>query len=78
MPKVFTARNIVSVNPIQFVFKEGELVGLVVQAEVNYGEMAITHTLDIWEDLTETEQAKAKAVYNRIKSVVVRQFIGEG
>lgn len=75
MPKTFTAKNIISVNPIQFVWKEGELVAIIVNCEVNYGEMSMTHQVDILEDLTQGEKKSAKQVYLRIKAKVEKAFL---
>lgn len=77
MPKTFTAKNLVSVNPLAWVWKDGELVGLIVNVEVNYGEMGMTHQIDIWEDLTPQQKDKAKAVYLFIKGKVEQAFLSD-
>ena len=75
MPKTFTAQNVVSVNPIQFVWKEGELVAIMVDCEVNYGEMGVSHQVDIFEDLTPEQKNRAKQVYQFIKGKVEKAFL---
>lgn len=75
MSKTFTAQNVVSVNPIKFVWKEGELVAIMVNCEVNYGELGLPHQVDIFEDLTEDQRDKAKAVYQFIKQKVEAAFL---
>jgi len=77
MPKTFIAKNLISVNPLQWVWKDGELVGLIVNCEVNYGEMGMSHQIDIWEDLTDPQKATAKAVYQFIKTKVEQAFLGD-
>lgn len=75
MAKTFTAQNVISVNPLSWVWKDGELVGLMVNCEVNYGEMGMSHQVDIWEDLTQAQKDKAKAVYQFIKAKVETAFL---
>ena len=75
MAKTFTAKNVISVNPIRFVWKEGELVAIMVSCEVNYGEMGMSHQVDIFEDLTQAQKDKAKAVYQFIKATVEKAFL---
>lgn len=76
MAKTFVAKNVSSVNPLTWVLKGGELVGLIVSCEVNYGEMGFTHQVDIWEDLTQAQKVKAKDVYQFIKGKVETAFLG--
>jgi len=77
MPKTFNAKKVTSVNPLQWVWEAGECVGLLVNAEVNYGEMSITHQVDIWEDLTPEQKEKAVAIYQFVKAKVEQSFLGE-
>ncbi len=77
MVKTFTAQNIVSCNPLHWVWKDGELVGLMVNVEVNYGEMGMSHQVDIFEDLTDAQKLKAKQVYQFIKGKVEQAFLGD-
>jgi len=71
----FTAQEVTSWNPLQWVWKEGELVGLIVSCEVNYGTMGLSHQIDVWNTLTPAQQEGAKAVYEflgaKVKSIVV-------
>lgn len=75
MPKTFTAQNVTTVNPISFVWKEGKLVAIMVNCEVNYGEMGMPHQVDIIEDLTQAQKDKAKAVYQFIRGRVEKAFL---
>lgn len=77
MAKTFTAQNVASCNPLQFVWKEGELVDVICNVEVNYGEMGLNHQVSLWEDLTATQKNKAKAVYLFLKAKVEEKFLGE-
>ena len=77
MAKTFTAKNVISVNPLSFVWKEGELVAIMVNCEVNYGEMGMSHQVDIIEDMTPDQIEKAKAVYQFIKGKVESSFLGD-
>ncbi len=70
MPKTFIAQNVISVNPLRWVWEEGELIGLVVGCEVNYGERGMPHQLDIYPYLTEAERGRAKTIYQAIKQKV--------
>lgn len=70
MPKTFTAQNVVSVNPLRFLLEDDEVVGIVVDCEVNYGELGMTHQIDIWDELTADQQYRAQQVYDFIKNKV--------
>jgi len=76
MPKTLVAKNVASVNPLQFVWKEGAIVGLLVTCEINFGETGLQYQVDIWEDLTATQKQKAIAIYNRVKDLIEAKFIG--
>jgi len=70
MPKQFIAQNVVSVNPLRFVSENGEVVGVIVDCAVNYGELGMSHQVDIWDDLTDAQKERAQEVYNFIKNKV--------
>lgn len=67
MPKTFTAQSVQSINPIHFETKGGVVTGLIVNCEVNYGEVGMTHQVDIWGNLTPTQRDKAQKVYDFIR-----------
>lgn len=76
MPKTLTADRVTSVNGLQFIWKEGEIVGLVAVAEVNYGEVGLTHQVDIWPDLTPAQRDRAKELYDFIRQKIEAEFLG--
>lgn len=75
-PKALIPQNIVSVNPLEWVWKEGECVGLTVNVEVNYGERGLMHKIDIWPELTSQQRQQAVNIYNFIRARIVDAFIG--
>lgn len=76
MPKTLIAQSVQSVNPLRFESTSGVITGLIVNCEVNYGELGMTHQLDIWEDLTPAQKAKAQTIYDLVKSKVETIFLG--
>ena len=77
MVKTFTAQNVVSVNPLQFVFREGNLTQILVNTEVNYGEMGMNHTFDILPHLTDNQKERALQTYEFIRGIIEQEFLGE-
>ena len=75
MPKTLIAQNVSSVNPLQWIWKEGELVDIICNCEVNYGELGLTHQVSILEDLTPEQVTKAKAVYQFLRNMVEAKFL---
>jgi len=75
MVKTYTAQNVVSVNPLHFETKGDVVTGLIVSCEVNYGELGMTHQLDIWGDLTPAQREIAQNVYDfvegKVKSIIL-------
>ena len=76
MPKQFTAQSVQSVNPIHFEQKQGVVTGLLVNCEVNYGELGMTHQIDIWGDLNPAQRQKAQALYDFVKSEIESIILG--
>ncbi len=74
-PKALIPQNIASVNPLEWQWKDGECVGLMVTCEVNYGERGVQHQVDIWPDLTKKEQKDALAIYRLIVEKVTETFL---
>lgn len=68
MPYEWTAQNIVSINPINFKVEGGNVVGLEVSCEVNYGEFGMSHQIDVWQYLNPGQKQVAQNVYNFLKS----------
>jgi len=78
MPRQYTAQKVTSVNPLHFERKGDVVTGLICNCEVNYGELGITHQIDLWGDLTATQRQKAQAVYDFVKAKVEQIILGEG
>ena len=76
MPKTFVAQNVVSVNPLRFEKKGDVVTGVIVNCEVNYGEIGMTHQLDLWGDLTPEQRERAQGVYDFIKEKVEEIILG--
>lgn len=70
MPKTYVAQSVHSVNPLHFEKKGDVVTGVLVTCEVNYGELGMTHQLDIWGDLTLAQREEAQRVYDFIKQKV--------
>ena len=71
------AKSIRGVNPLQWRFEGNTIVGLVVQTEVNFGEVGLNMPFDIWEDLNDAEKEMAGKVYNRIYQIIESKVLGE-
>jgi len=66
MPKTLIAKNIQPISSLHFKVDEGIVTGLTLDIEVNYGEMGCIHQLDIWNDLTDNQQAQFQSLYERL------------
>ena len=64
MPKTYVAKSIVRINPLHFEVQEGVVTEVVCNAEVNYGEMGLTHQFKLWGLLTEAQKARMQRVYD--------------
>lgn len=78
MPKTFIAQNVNSINPLHFEQKQGVVTGLICNCQVNYGELGMTHQIDLWGDLTEAQRTKAQQLYDFVKAKVEAIILGEG
>jgi hypothetical protein len=78
MAKTFTAKNIHSIDSINFVLdEEGKLKELNVTAEVNYGTFGMTETVNILPHLTSPDEiGKAEALYKAIKRELEKIYLG--
>lgn len=74
--KKLEAQDVHSFTDVQPVWKEGNIVGLVMQVEVNFGETSLVYPADVWEDLTEGEKKSAEALFKRIRQLLEQQFLG--
>ena len=70
MARTYTAQSVTSVNPLRFETKGDVVTGVIVSFDVNYGELGMTHQLDIWGYLTPAQRNKAEEVYNFIQHLV--------
>ena len=76
MVKTYTAQSIAANHNWQFVFADGgEISGLVIKGEVNYGSMGKVETLDIWPHLTPAQQAQIQNAYNAVRTWFNKQFL---
>lgn len=76
MVRTYTAKEVTSVNPLQFETKGGVVTGLICNCEVNYGELGMTHQIDLWGDLTAAQREKAQVVYNFVRGKVLDIIMG--
>lgn len=73
MAKTYTAQTVSPVQAINAVWEAGAIVMLMVTVEVEYGEMGLTHQVNVWPCLTQTQKnhvsdflAKAGQALNQI------------
>jgi hypothetical protein len=78
MAKTFAAKNIHSINSINFVLdEEGKLRELNVTAEVNYGTFGVTETVNILPHLKSPDEVgRAEALYKAIKRELEKYYLG--
>ena len=76
MPKQFTAHSVQSANQVRFEITGNVVTGLIVTCDVNYGELGLTHQIDIWGDLPAAQRQKVQALYDlvkdKIESIILR------
>lgn len=70
MAKTFVAQNVVSVNPLHFEVKGNVVTGLIASCEVDYGELGMTHQIDLWGLLTDSQRTQAQKLYEFVKAKV--------
>jgi len=70
MPKQFTAQRIHSLSNFIFEIEGGNVIGLKIICEVNYGEIGLTELIDIWQDITPENRHIAQTLYELIKRKV--------
>ena len=76
MPRTYVAKSVTNINPIHFARTDGSITGLIVHCEVNFGTIGLDHDVDIWDELTPTQQQKAQAVFNFVKAKVEEIMLG--
>lgn len=63
-------QNIVSINPVRFETDGDTVTGLKIEAEVNYGSMGISHTINLWEHMGTAQRQRAQRLYDELKGAV--------
>ena len=76
MPRQYTAQNIASISNLKFILKGEEVVGFSANAEVNYGEMGLTHDFDLWAEMDDTDRRRVQTLYNIVKRQLERLILG--
>ena len=76
MVKILEAKNVHEISSLQWVWKDGALVKLMVNCEVNYGDRGCIEQVDILPSLKDTQVTTAKVLYNAIKNLVNTHFLG--
>ena len=76
MPKTFSAKNIASIQNIAFSLDDADKVTAInVACDVNFGEMGLSQTVDIWPGLTAAQKTAAQSFHNRLKAIIMKQLI---
>ena len=76
MPKTFSAKNIANISNIAFsVDDAGKVTAINVACDVNFGEMGLSQTVDIWPGLTAAQKVAAQSFYKRLKTILKKKFI---
>ena len=76
MPKTFVAKNIANISNIAFSIDDaGKVTAINVACDVNFGEMGLSQTVDIWPSLTAAQKMDAQSFYDRLKAILKKEFI---
>ena len=76
MPKTFVAKNIANISNVAFSVDEaGKITAIAVTCEVNFGEMGLSQTVDVWSNLTAAQKTDAQSFYDRLKAILKKEFI---
>jgi len=76
MAKIYTAQSVAANHNWQFVFSDGgDISGLVIKGEVNYGSMGKIEQLDIWPHLSAAQKAQIQNAYNAVRTWFNNQFL---
>ena len=76
MPKTLIAKNIAGIQNIAFSIDDaGKVTAINVACEVNFGEMGLSQTVDIWPSLTFAQKTAAQGFHNGLKAVITKQLI---
>ena len=76
MPKTLIAKNIASIQNIAFSIDDaGKVTAIKVACEINFGEMGLSQTVDVWSSLTAGQKMAGQNFYNRLKAILKKQLI---
>ena len=76
MPKTFSGKSIANISNIAFNVNEaGKITAIAATCEVNFGEMGLSQTVDVWSSLTAAQKMAAQSFYNRLKAILKKEFI---
>lgn len=64
-----------SINPLQFKVKEGNVIGLTMNVDVNYGEMGISHQVELWDELPDGYKDRAQSIYDALWNLALNSFL---
>jgi len=75
MPKTLVAKSIPGINPMHFEVKDGVVQRLLLNVNVNYGELGITHQIDLFDDFSDTQKARAQKLYDDALAKATKRFL---
>ena len=76
MVKTYTAQGVALNHDYDFsVDAQGNITGMVVKAEVNYGSMGRLETLNIWPLLNPGQKTAIQHAYNQIAQLFNQAFL---
>ena len=76
MPKTFIAKEIANISNVAFnVDGAGKITAIAVTCEVNFGEMGLSQTVDVWPGFTAAQKTAAQSFHNKLKAIITKQFI---
>ena len=76
MSKTFIAKNIAGIQNIAFSIDDaGKVTAIDVACEVNFGEIGLYLTVDIWSSLTLAQKTAAQGFHNALKAIITKQLI---
>ena len=76
MPKTFVAKNVANISNIAFnVNAAGKITAIAATCEVNFGEIGLSQTTDVWPSLTAAQKMAAQSFYDRLKAILKKQLI---
>ena len=77
MPRTATVQNIASILGISFTLdKKGELTGIPVNLELNWGTFGTNETIDIFPELNQGQKTAAQAFYDNLKRILEMKVLG--